>query len=291
MSEPSFGAFAPGPLTLLARWLANRTPGGRLWRPLRSVLRRVGGSTGQQTYDLALFSSQRARVRPVGNLCEKRVFMSDRHWEVEERSQIATFCARLAGEDLMFLDVGANVGLYTLAARAAARAHGLGFRGIAIEPQPELLQRLAFNLAASGATGEVAVFPWAATGEAGEVRLDIYPLNHGQTSISDRGSLAVPGRPVLDALTAAGWDRVDILKIDIEGAEVPALTAFFRDAPEPLWPALVLIEKESGPRQSGARLVERHGYECVDTTRMNMVLVRRVPPAGVPHPFRSAARA
>ncbi|MFV2001646.1 MAG: FkbM family methyltransferase, partial [Paracoccaceae bacterium] len=181
MTTPEFGALTPTRRTDIARRLANRTPGGRFGRLLRSALVRLGGGRQNRGYDLEIFDGQRARIWPVGNLCEKRVFTSDRHWEVTERAHLRNFAARLAAPDgFYFIDVGANVGLYTLAARAIAQDLGREFHAILIEPQPQALARLRVNLAASGAhEPEVQVFAWAATAEVTEVSFSINSDNQG----------------------------------------------------------------------------------------------------------------
>lgn len=270
MTEPPFGAFPPGVVTRAARALANATPASWGGKQIRSILLRIAGGKTRRAFDLEVFGGQRVRLRPVGNVCEKRVFTGDRVWEAPERAAIARIAAARAPEPLHFLDVGANVGLYTLAARAEARAAGVGFSAIAIEPQPAALARLRFNLDASGVgPDEVRVFPWAAVETAGTLRFATAGHNIGEGVVCESGEMAVEGRPIADAVGAAGWAHVDVLKIDIEGGEAPALRAYFDRCDPSLRPRLVIMEKERDEERPATAILEAAGYAQTGATRMN----------------------
>jgi len=71
----------------------------------------------------------------------------------------------------------------------------------------------------------------------------------------------------------AGLNRLDALKIDVEGAEDLVLVPFFRDAPESLWPDLILIEDTRDLWQTDVfALLERHGYNVTARSRQNVAL-------------------
>ena len=53
-------------------------------------------------------------------------------------------------------------------------------------------------------------------------------------------------RPLLALVQEHGFERIDALKIDIEGAEDLALLPFFEQAARALWPRLVFIENNIG---------------------------------------------
>jgi hypothetical protein len=46
----------------------------------------------------------------------------------------------------------------------------------------------------------------------------------------------------LSLLAEEGYQRLDAIKLDIEGAEDLVLDPFFRDAPRALWPLLIIME-------------------------------------------------
>ncbi len=267
-----FSAYAPSPLEASALRLARRTGNGRVDALIRSLLYRVAGGKRGGPVDLEVFDGQRVRLHPRGNLCEKRVFTSDVHWDREERAWIAARAAAETGA-FRFLDVGANVGLYTFFARSAARATGRAFKAAVVEPQPEMLRRLRFNVAASDAGDEITVCDWAATDVPQTLHFASDGINHGTGKIIETGGITVEGRPLLDAVIAAGLDGVDVMKIDVEGAEFPAMDAYFRTAPASLHPRSIIIEAGKGDlEQPPIRLCLDRGYRVAGRGRLNAIL-------------------
>jgi FkbM family methyltransferase len=128
---------------------------------------------------------------------------------------------------MTFLDVGANVGYYTL---LAARRVGPAGRVIAVEPSPIAHERLAGVVAANGLAAEVHCI--GLSDENGICSLFLTPEamgNHSPTMVRHDGSggaLSVPVRRLDDCLDEWGVASVDLLKIDVEGHE----PAVFRGA-------------------------------------------------------------
>jgi FkbM family methyltransferase len=124
-----------------------------------------------------------------------------------------------------FVDVGAQIGYYSLKAGPVVGASG---HVIAVEPNPETISKLRGNIAASGAS-MIAVAPVACSDS--EAMLDLFAApeaNTGETSLSkanasQTGAVAqayrVRARPLDDIVREAGLSRVDVIKIDVEGAE------------------------------------------------------------------------
>jgi FkbM family methyltransferase len=216
-------------------------------------------------------------LHPRGNGCERNALFTPQMYDVTERGVLAEAIERqlAAGGNFTFIDIGANVGLYSLFVASRARA-----RIIALEPQPGILERLRFNLAANPQVG-IEVQPFAVTDHEGTVTLRIDPDDSGGTRI-DRGmapdtgeAIAVRCRPLLAILNDAGVTTIDALKIDVEGAEDLALVPFLRDAPTDLLPGLVLIEDTSGYwRTDVFALLAQHGYTVCARSRHNLALRR-----------------
>ena len=131
----------------------------------------------------------------------------------------------------VFIDIGANVGYFTML--AAARVGPLG-RVIAVEANPALFQRLCASVERNGFQ-MVDVFDVAATDHDAEISLYLSndPTNDGISStspweghlasgdLSASNTVVIPGRR-LDTLPLE-LGRVDLLKIDVEGAELAVL--------------------------------------------------------------------
>ena len=147
----------------------------------------------------------------------------------------------------VFVDVGANCGAYSL---FAARNVGRTGRVIAIEPMPEMLARLRFNIGLNG-FDNIDVVPTAVGPAAGTATLFVDESRRGLSSMSKlEGStpLKVPITTLQAVIERAGVDRIDALKIDIEGFEDRALLPFVGTAPRALWPKRIYMETDWSER-------------------------------------------
>lgn len=280
MPEPDpisapYGAFALSSFEEGLRQLAMALPSYRLRRAAESTIRRVLMSNGRDIADVEVFPGQHARLHMRDNRCEKRVFVGSKTWDREERAALRRQLRDSdPGQEFIFVDAGANAGFYTLSMLADAAAFGRDIKAIAIEPDPENRRRLNFNLAASS-DNRVDVIPNALGSEEGEAVLVQPEINRGEVRVSKTGDgIKVRLTTLQTVLEEAGIDRVDIMKMDIEGYEEPVLNTFFGDAPRNLWPRTILLETrhEAGISEGAAGLCLKHGYEVVQQMRQNAVL-------------------
>ena len=136
---------------------------------------------------------------------------------------VLAFLDRTVGEDWVCIDGGANVGvLAVLLARLAPQG-----RVLAVEPVPMTAGWLRANVDRNGVGGLVSVTEAGLGATPGTATVHLDPAFVGGAYISDRARESV-GHDVrvttVDELVAAsGVDRVDLLKLDIEGFEVAAL--------------------------------------------------------------------
>jgi FkbM family methyltransferase len=123
---------------------------------------------------------------------------------------------------MCFLDVGANVGYFTL---LAARAVGRGGTVFAIEPSSYAAERLGRTLAENG-IGVVRLERIGLGRVSEEVTLyDPLPDNHTPTMLGDPNAAGkrVVVRRLDDCLSEWGVERADLLKLDVEGYEPAVL--------------------------------------------------------------------
>lgn len=154
---------------------------------------------------------------------------------VFERSEL-TFFRKYCGGNKTFVDIGANVGLYT-----ALGMHQLdsGGRIVTFEPFPRSYKFLQKNIAANQtdarACPRVDAFNLAAAPESGGQELRLNPENHAdnrlyqgtyQGRIEHWDTVPVEGRPVDDVLAELEIETVNFVKIDIQGYEQMAMTGF-----------------------------------------------------------------
>lgn len=115
------------------------------------------------------------------------------------------------------LDLGANIGYYTMLAAAMVGPAG---RVAAFEPGPANASLLAASVAANGFR-TVTLFPCAVADAAGTVGLQLDDSN-GQLTAPEAAGVTRVQAVSLDGLLGPAYP-VDLIKIDIEGAEGLAL--------------------------------------------------------------------
>ncbi len=148
---------------------------------------------------------------------------------VYERDEIQFF-RETCKPGMTVLDVGANLGCYT-----ALAMHHVGETGrvIALEPDPESFGYLQQTVAANTTTGaRVECLNTAAAAAPGNLRLYLSTDNRGDNRVYAPGlnwpSVVVPAAPADDLLEARGILQVDLIKIDVQGAEGGVLAGLVR---------------------------------------------------------------
>jgi len=217
----------------------------------------------------------RLRLMPRGNLSESRLLFTPQFLDQAEMGFLKTHL----GAGSVFLDIGANAGAYSF---WAARWVGEAGRVIAFEPDPEMRRRLAFNRGTNGVEN-LRVEPIALSDQVGRASLAAHAGNHGQSRLVETAPPEAPQADTLDVPTqtlagycaANGVERIDALKIDIEGHEHRVMKHFFDHAPESRWPRAILFESCTDAQdQSMSALAETHGYLVSLRGRMNTVVER-----------------
>ena len=120
------------------------------------------------------------------------------------------------------IDIGAHVGIFTNFALAAGAA-----KVLMLEPDPVNVECLRRNFPAEIASGRVILLPEGAWDTVGSLQFHIGVTNSGVGSFvgNQNGSQTIEARvrPVDAMVAELGLQRVDLIKIDIEGAERHAL--------------------------------------------------------------------
>lgn len=161
----------------------------------------------------------------------------------------------LRAEDL-FIDVGANVGSYTILACSA-----IGARGVAFEPVPSVYQRLVENICLNDLEGSVQCVNKGVGQRQGKIEFtgDRDTTNHVLASGEPCDHKVAVEVVSLDA--ALGGESPSLIKIDVEGYEAPVL-----DGAQDLLAAeslkAVIMELNGSGRRYGFdedRILERMG--------------------------------
>lgn len=122
-------------------------------------------------------------------------------------------------------------------------------RVIAIEPNPSALKRLYFNVAINECLrNKISIIPFG-VGEKGEFDLHLCG-NLGGASLHNNlfkttgQKIKIQTVPLLDILSKQDIQKIDGMKIDIEGMEDRALVPFFKRAPSKMLPKYLVLEDD-----------------------------------------------
>ncbi|MFN8124733.1 MAG: FkbM family methyltransferase [Thermoleophilia bacterium] len=161
------------------------------------------------------------------------------------------------------LDAGAHIGIISMAIASAVP----GVRVHAMEAFPGTADRLEANLAANGLADRVTVHRAGIAPVSGPLR---FASNAGFSAGAHAGAdgdVEVPGVTLDDWADAAGIDRLDLLKADVEGSELALLEGGSRTIAR-LRPAIVMEVNPAalrrvdgrGPRELWRLLTRHHPF-------------------------------
>lgn len=254
----AFGKYAPQGAKRKAIEIARAMPANWVGRKAVSVIRSAFGLRDFGPYDVLVFG-QNFRLYPATNRSDKNILTAPQFFDSAERFAVADFF--IENPTAAFIDLGANIGVYS------AFASQLGFKQIiAIEADPEVFERLNFNL-----SEEVTKLNIAIAEEEGVLPFYINDDNRGENSLLNKTGreVFVPTRPLLAIVRELVAGKKYVLKIDVEGMEQKILSKLFADAAPEQQPSLIIIEHLHAPEV--IQLIERNGYAAILRTKLNAV--------------------
>ena len=248
------------------------------WRVLparwRQKLRKRYARKVRGPFDVTL-QGMNYRLYPAENYCDRVIFGRGELPEPVEHQAIAS----LVKPGMVFVDIGANVGSYSIF--TGTLAHG-DLILVAFEPHPRTFQKLISNLRFNDLPTD-NVHNCGISGERDTLQLwSDKGSNIGHTSMLKEGtsnakiSVDVPVVPLLEVLRKAKIANVDLLKIDIEGFEDRALAPFLKEAHSSLLPKHILIETSHADlwETDLMSMFDELGYSVKFETAENQLLMR-----------------
>ncbi|KAB7765826.1 FkbM family methyltransferase [Xanthomonas maliensis] len=164
----------------------------------------------------------------------------------------------------VFVDVGANIGLHTV---VGAKTVGPSGRVFAIEAMPRTLDHLRASVRLSGVGDTISILPFAAAARAEDGQEFQVGAISGHSSLYALPDavdvVCVDVRP-LDLIVET--DRMDLVKIDVEGAELEVIAGMemlLKRCPDA---ALVLeyaeshLERVGTTREAWEQMRAKHGF-------------------------------
>jgi FkbM family methyltransferase len=135
-------------------------------------------------------------------------------------SEVAALLEDYLLPSAIFVDVGANIGAFTV---MAAKSVGPAGKVIAIEASPRIYPYLEHNVRANGLDSVTLKNCAADSDEASNVAFYEAPVDHfGMGSLSpqfDAQAIAVTTRKLDTIASELGLEHVDVMKVDVEGFE------------------------------------------------------------------------
>lgn len=274
---PGFGSFAPSPWRQSVIRFTRSMPEGWWGRRMAFAARRLAFVPKDIPLDIEI-DGVRFRLIRQGNLCEKRLMFTPQYFDAAELEIIRQDVAATKGQrPYVFLDIGANIGAYSLFVASWA---GPEARVFAFEPQPHIFRRLAANLSFN-AYATVTPLQMALADSNEPVMLHIDRINSGESSLKKLDTMTtttaveVPARTLMAFAAENGLSHISGMKLDVEGAEDLILSPFFREAPDSLLAPLMIVENAAERWQRDIVAEARaRGYSIEQTTSMNLVMRR-----------------
>jgi FkbM family methyltransferase len=241
-----------------------------LSKQMTQLLRKLVLKTSSLPLDLDL-DGVYLRCYLKDNVSERNFVFMPWRYDVIERQQMLE-CLPTDG---VFIDIGANIGIYSTIAANHLSASGTV---IGIEPNPPVFDRLVFNLNATIAKRKnmpsIITLMLGITDSTSELELYLDDENLGASSIitNKSQSIKIPCDTLLNVIKKQKLTKVNVIKCDIEGAEDKALIPFLTEAPVSLLPNCIIFENNQQHWQDNLlKTLEETDYKLFAQTRLNLI--------------------
>ena len=242
-------------------------------KAVRSVVGRYFGGPFDEEVEGIRF-----RTYPTDNYDDRKIISKRRLPERLEHKVLTPYLK----PGVTFVDVGANIGTYSLYAAE------LGANVFAIEANPASAEKLAFNIRvnrynkvelARTAVGEVSdkMQLWSESSNSGFSTL-VKELTKGKWNGNWRPT-EVTIQPLKEILKNCKMETKMVLKLDVEGFEDRVLLPYLNSSKPSKWPSVVLLETNCRDHWNVNLLdvLARVGYETKAETVDNKLMELRTP--------------
>lgn len=172
--------------------------------------------------------------------------------------ETTAYFASVLGPGRVFVDIGANHGYFSLLAAALVGESG---RVVSFEPNPAIFHQLRTHVGLNRFDSRVTLLPSALSNAPGEARLFVSQdaRNSGLSSLtpasehlesgslSDANTVVVPVDTFDRWFASSGLNHVDLMKIDVEGAEMFVLQGMADTLRSDVVSAIILETALDGP--------------------------------------------
>jgi FkbM family methyltransferase len=184
----------------------------------------------------------------------------------DREGDVDAFIRSRLREGAVFVDVGANVGYYTL---VASKLVGVVGRVYAIEPVPSTATLLRVNVKLNGCSN-VVVYEVAAWSTRGSLTLKILASMYGYASAVREGASVTVDASTLDDILR-DEASIHLIKIDVEGAELDVL----KGAQSTLCRTRYMVLELSRSAREVLRMLLDAGFACKRARFATYILCER----------------
>ncbi len=201
------------------------------------------------------------RFHAYDNLADRKALFTPDKYDRFEREYIS----KNIEPDGVFLDIGSNVGVYSLFVSSQRRDVNVH----AFEPISKIAERLKYNLKINNLDDRLKVNNIALTDTNGFASFSY----EKESLVFGQVAGEVPCKTLISFMSENGISKIHAIKIDVEGAEDKVLKPFFETAQKSQWPKHIIIEHLFPDVWEWNCLVglEKLGYKSVWVGPMNTI--------------------
>ena len=236
---------------------------------LKHLFSRIIKKYNNSKYLDLIYNGLKIRLSPFGNTIESKILLSSKIREEIELNEVK----KAVISEGTFIDVGANVGYYSLFAAKFGATKIISF-----EPNPVLCERFKKNIELNKFEKKIDLFECALGNKRGNTRLYLNKNDIGSSSLLKNSLFTnfinVEVFSLIEILNTKDIKKIDVLKIDVEGFEDKIMKPFFEKSNKKLYPKIMIIE-DSGKAEWKWDLISwmyKHGYKLVNRTKSNLIL-------------------
>ena len=187
-------------------------------------------------------------------------------YDAEELNTLKT----LVKDDWSVVDIGAHIGFYSLTLANLVSQGSV----LAIEAAPSNALRFQKNVELNPKLKNIKLLINGVSDKIETLSMGISTTGNtsGNSFLSGSSTrIDVTCKPLMELINEAGLDRIDFMKMDIEGFEFRVLNHFFQYASLLFYPKWILIEDNPTLVQEGSihSLLQRHGYKVARDFGLN----------------------
>lgn len=254
--------------SMILRWIGKRVPDVKYIRAIPNILLRpINNYIGSKDQRIVNVLGFKMALNPK-ECVDIALFLSPQLYDHKE----ITFIHKKFSNDCVFLDIGANIGFWSLyfsyfypkARIISIEANPITFDILKKNININNFNISAFNVGVADKSGTMSLY----CNNSGNRGGDTFVYN----SANRDNIISVNVKTLFEILLDAKIEKIDVMKMDIEGMELIVLRKFFSEARPEIWPRFICLETSHDDTLRS--FIIEFGYRVIFTTRENAIFER-----------------